>query len=197
MGVLATDNFNRANANPIGGNWTTIFGVNAMQIAGNIMTPSALGGNDCGAYYNAITWPANQYSQAQITVTGGTTALAGMGVAVRVQPAASAVVTYYVLVMDHQVGNNVFLWKNVAGTLTSLWQRTVTFNNGDLLRLEARGTILRGLINGVAIGADTVDTSIATGNVGIYYSSIETAASADNWEGGALVDSTLPLLGVG
>lgn len=182
MSVLATDNFNRANANPIGGNWTTITGLSAMQIVSNAATPSSLSPNDCGSYYNAVTWPNDQYSQAKLTVVDTKTDGSGIGVAVRV--AAAALTAYRVVLTHASPGTNVSLQRFLAGAFTRLWDRGAAFVDGDLVRLEVQGTTLRVFINGVQVGADFTDTNIASGNAGISYSSVATSASLDDWEGG-------------
>lgn len=183
MTYTQTDNFDRANANPIGGNWVTVPSNSAIQIVSNAATPSSLAA-DCSCIWTAITsFPTDQYSQAAVTVTGTVGGNAGMGVIVRGSKTAN---TYYRLCIDHAAASNVFLGKKVAGTSTAIWTRTQAFTDGDILRLEVRGNILRALLNGVAIGADVTDNSILGGYPGLHYSSTETAASADTWQAGSL-----------
>jgi len=185
MGMIASDNFNRADANPIGGNWTTVTSEIAWKILSNHAEPTAFN-NDASIYY-AGTWPADQYSQAKITVNGSAGSTAGAGVCIR---ASTSLRTYYRLTVDHAGSNNINLTRIVNGTSTSLWTRTVTFVDGDLIRLEAQGSVLRAMVNGVAVGADFVDTSpITSGNPGLTYSSIETSSSAEDWEGGDLTSA--------
>lgn len=186
MTALATDNFNRANVDPIGGNWTTISTEGDLAIVSNAVTPHSLA-VDSGAFYNAITWPNDQYSQLNLTVSS-TTSAQGMGPAVRV---ASAAETYYRVVLSHAATLNVVLHKVVASSLSTLWSRTATFNDGDLVRLEVQGTTLRVFIAGTQVGADFSDSSspITSGSAGIGYSPAATSNSGDNWEGGDLVTS--------
>ncbi len=182
MSTLATDDFNRADADPIGGSWTTASSNSAMKIVSNACQPSSLPA-DCGAYYNAISWPDDQYSQCKITVND-TASGSGPGVYVRL---ASGAFTCYRAVASHATTNNVELAKFVAGAHTAIWQRTQSFTDGDTLRLEVQGTTLRVFINGVQVGADATDSSVTTGNAGVAYSSQSVSASLDDWEGGDLV----------
>lgn len=175
-----TDNFNRADENPLAGSWSTGSGETAMKIVSNSATFTAAG-SDASSYWNLETWSADQYSQAKLTVTG-TTLDTGPGLVVR--RSTSALTWYRVTVSKN--ATNVALWKAVAGTYTNIWQRTATFTDGDTVRLEVKGTTLRVFINGVQVGADATDTAISTGKPGIAYSSSSTAATVDDWEAGDL-----------
>jgi len=181
MSVLGTDTFTRANETPLAGNWTTVTSETAFNLASNAITPSNLN-NDCGAYRNDITPPNDQYSQLVLTVTNTGGGGQGLGVACRIATGAR---TYYRVVADHASPSaNVELGKMIAGAFTVIWSRSATFTNGDALRLEVQGTTLRVYIAGVQVGADATDSAIASGRFGISYSSVCTAATGDNWEGG-------------
>src|SRR5205814_109515 len=138
MAILATDGFDRANANPIGAPWTTTSGESAMQIVGNVATPSTLA-SDCGAYYSGITWPADHYSKAKLSVTGTAGSQAGARLKVR---QASGANTYYLLVVDHAATLNVALQKVIAGVFTTLTGFPVTqaWTDGDTWELWVVGT---------------------------------------------------------
>jgi hypothetical protein len=179
MAILVQDNFNRANQNPLAGNWSTPTGANALQLSSNAVTYTDFN-NDSSAYYNAITWPNDQYSQCNCTVSnegGGQ----GFGPSCR---EASGALTRYRLVASTAASNNFELSKEVSGSFTLIWDRTSTFTSGNLVRLEAQGTTLRAYNNGVQIGASTTDSSIASGSAGLLYSSRAATASGDNFEGG-------------
>ena len=65
LNTLASDNFQRADANPIGGNWTQIHsaaGYTTSQIASNLVEPSAAG-SWADSYDNAVAFPNDQWSQ--------------------------------------------------------------------------------------------------------------------------------------
>ncbi len=179
MTILATDNFNRANADPIGNPWTSAGDGGQFKIVSNAATPNALG-SDCSAFENTVTWPNDQYSQAKVTVTGTDGGGRGIGVGVRMATNRN----YYRLAIDHASSNNVRLNKKVNGTSTQIWLRTVTLVDGDTLYLEVQGTTLIAKLNGVEIGASATDSSLSSGAAGICYSSTATSASEDDWEGG-------------
>src|SRR5260221_291047 len=137
MAVLATDNFNRANADPIGTPWATTGDSQHFTIASNVATPASLV-SDAGAFENTVTWPNDQYSQAQLTVTGTGAGGTGLGVGVRM----ASGINYYRVVTDHGVSNNVELAKLVGGSYTQIWQRTQSWTDGDTFYIEAQGTAI-------------------------------------------------------
>lgn len=182
MAALATDSFNRANANPIGANWTTVTSQGAFQIVSNAATVASLAA-DSASLHSGISWTGvnDQYAQANITQVGGGGGLGtGFGLVVR---GDAATATMYRLVVGTG-SNNIELAKLITGAYTLIWDRTATFNSGDLIRLEAQGTTLRVFINGVQVGANTTDSSIASGSPGMGYSASATSGSMDNWEAG-------------
>jgi hypothetical protein len=188
MTVLASDNFNRANANPIGAPWTTGFGESAMQIVGNVATPSTLAG-DCGADHTGITWPNDQYVKAKLSCVG--TSGGGSGVCLKIRSATGAR-TYYRLEIDHAATNNIYLEKCIATVFTPLtgFPLTLAWTDGDTWELQASGTKISVFRNGVLVGSAT-DSEIASGNTGMGYSSSETSASINDWEAGNLLGTVL------
>ena len=200
MSVIATDDFNRANETPMAGNWTQIE-AHEWNLTSNVATPAFVS-LDTASYWNATTFPNDQYSQAKITVTGTGGGGAGLGLGVRMSGTVGNA-TYYRLVIDHASSNNIELSRIVGGAFTQLWLRTQAFTNGDTLRLEVSGSTLTAKLNGTAIGTTYTDASpIASGRAGIAFSSSETAATLDDWEGGDLAAVTptghnfMTLLGV-
>jgi hypothetical protein len=180
----AKDSFDRANANPVDGAWTTVTSQTALQISSNKAIP-ANAANDCAAFYNALPFPNDQYAQAKVsTAAGAAGGGTGIGPMVRCSAADN---TNYRVVITHGATNNITLGKFVASAFTEIWQRTVTFVDGDILRLEVQGTTLRVYVNGVQVGADATDSSIASGAAGIAYSSNLASCTADDWEAGELV----------
>jgi hypothetical protein len=180
-GVSASDNFNRADANPIGGNWTTITSEGALAIGTNVVY--AVNENlDGGAYYTGITWPNDQYSELEVTDSQANGLGTGIGVNVRCSTSAR---TYYRLVIDSGGSPNIELKKAVANTFTSLGTYTATFVNGQKLKLAVQGTTLTVFYNGVSLGTVT-DSAIASGKGGISYSaSSHNTTGGDNWAGGS------------
>ena len=195
---IASDDFNRTDANPIGGNWTTVTAEGAMQIVSNAATPASTS-NDSAAYWNADTFADDQWSECDATVTGSNGGT-GPGPMVR---AATGAETFYRVTCDHSA-TGIGLDRFVAGGFTNLWTRAATFVNGDRVRLRVVGSTLAVFINGVQVGADHVDGSpIASGQPGIAFSSGGvSAATLDNWAAGevggaATIDATATIVGVG
>ncbi len=180
MAVLATDNFNRADVNPIGSPWTAPnAGPNHnFRIVSNTAQEQLLA-QDAAVFNTSVTWPNNHYSQAKVTVTGvdgGT----GPGCGVRMATSDN----YYRLILDHASSGNAELAKFVSGSYTQLWSRTQAFTDGATFYLEVQGTTLIAKHNGTAIGASATDSSLSTGSPGLTYSSPASSASLDDWEGG-------------
>ena len=75
--ILAKDDFNRVNENPLAGNWATAPGFSGLKIASKLLTTS---GGDSVAYWKAATFTANQ--KAKCTVA--TLADGDFGPAVRI-----------------------------------------------------------------------------------------------------------------
>jgi hypothetical protein len=198
---LASDNFNRANENPLsnGGNWTDSSG--AYQVVSNTAQPNFSGG-DQWAYYSGVSWPNDQYSECAVTCTGGVSgAVQGFGPGVRLL-ASTSTKTGYWFTIDHSSPANATLSYINAGTFTTVDVRTLSFTDGDLFHLEVQGTTLRLFQNGSQVYSVT-DGNLSSGSAGIVYSSSETAGSLDNWaggdfnSGGATRQQTLTMLGCG
>jgi hypothetical protein len=195
MGNLARYDFTQANVSPLPNPpWTGFVGT--MQILSNQAAPTAVG-SDAGSYYNArggsslTTWPADQYVQGFMFCTGGT---AGSGVGPCLILRNNTSTTYYRLSINAAAGNNIQLQRFVAGVFTDIWDRAATFVQGALLRMEIYGSTIRVFYNGSQVGADTVDTSIATGIPGIGYSGGSGVSSPGItfWEAGAILDPEQP-----
>jgi hypothetical protein len=66
--TLASDNFQRPNANPIGGNWTQFHSGNGYAPAQIIsdMVEGAIVGSSADSFYNGVVWPKDQWSQITV-----------------------------------------------------------------------------------------------------------------------------------
>ncbi len=185
--TVATDNFNRANTvgPDLGPNWTNVFSgffaANGYQIVSNAAAPTTLG-SDKMEYYSGASFANDQYSQAKMTVSG-TSGGTGPGVMVRCGTNGSG----YRVTVDKAVANNIQIGRfDDSSTFSTIGLLlTTTWVDGDVLRIEAQGNTIRAFQNGVQLGADIIDAVLTTGTPGIGYSSTATAASLDDWEGGA------------
>lgn len=187
MAILATDNFNRADNADLNANWTPA-DLNAprqLQIVSNAVTATDIT-IDATERYSALVWPNDHYSQAAVSVTGGTvSATNGIGLVVRdASGGTSGTRNFYRFTVNATGTGNVSLCKFINGVNTLVWTRTQARVDGDIFREDAQGTTLRAYYNGVQIGADATDASLATGAPGLSYSSSVTSASVDDWEGG-------------
>src|SRR5689334_18509374 len=176
MAALATYDFNGTAAGNIVSDfpsiWNNITGESGIcdqndAVAGRGSFSAT--GADTGIRNVSTTFPDDQYAQAKVWVVS-TSAGTGPGVVVRSSPSAN---TYYRVVINHAGGtpsgtNNIRLRRVGSGAGDAdLWTRSVSFTDGDTIRLEAQGTTLRVFINGSQVGADTTDTNISSGNPGI------------------------------
>jgi hypothetical protein len=198
--TIATDNFNRSDDPSLGANWTEMRNSFSFDLVTNSARPTNPG-FDCHAFWNADSFPNDQYAQAAITVTG-TTSQTGPGVVVRAS-GFEGTRNFYAVHVDHASSNNVEISKRVAGTFTHLAYFTTTWVDGDVVKLTAVGTTIAVYQNGSLLGS-TTDASVSSGSAGISYSSTATAGIIDDWEGGsvsagggAASQSSLLLMGVG
>lgn len=186
MGVLATDDFNRADTLNIGANWTDVPGEGDFEIVSNEARPFA--NSDSGNLYTAITWPADQWSEVEIGSVVGNTLTAGCGVSCR---GSISVRTHYRCVGN---ANGYRLIRRVSGAGTQLSAAaTPTFATGDRLKLEVRtnGANVDWVIlkNGLLVASGT-DTSPITdaGSPGISFSGADSVQGTINaWFGGDFV----------
>src|SRR5262245_56045692 len=133
MTQLASDNFTRANSTGLGSNWTAVTGQGTFDISSNkaVCHDVTL---DSAEFYNAISWPNDQYSEvtvAAIPTTG--TDLAGIGCVVRASASAN---TFYRCFATGTSGH-FYLKKIVAGTGTLLSSVAGSVVTGDKIRLVA------------------------------------------------------------
>lgn len=159
----STDNFTRANANPIGGNWTTLStaaGWGAAQLVSNSAQGLAINQNaDC--YWNAAIWSANQW--AQITV--GVCSAAYVGIGLRMN--TSGVATEYRFNWFGTSGGSgtASIVQIIGGTAMVLNSSNLTVSTGDVLMAVANGENLYFYWNGFLFLSAT-DPAITSGAAG-------------------------------
>jgi len=174
VGALpATDNFNRADENPLAGNWTTAPGAFAgLKIVSNAVD-AVTGGEDCAAYWNADAFSTDHYTQ----LTSGSTASSTKGPAVRVRTATQL---------------DMYLWSlNISGTnsiqkivndaFTLLLTTNITFISTDVMKLAVSGSTLTVYKNDVSQGTVT-NTALTTGVSGMFADSGGAGRQLDNWQ---------------
>jgi len=182
VSALATDNFNRADGG-LGANWTTATSSGAPQISTNVVITNAVA-TDSRAYYSAISWPDDQYSQ--IVVVAITSNLGAIEAATRV---ASGSLSMYMARAVGPTGPSAVLAidKYVTGTFTNLTNATKTIAVSDVIRIESIGSSHNAYINGTVQQGPISDSANTSGNAGIvvFVDSGTTAdAKLDTWEAG-------------
>lgn len=163
---MASDNFNRADVSPIGGNWSSPTGGGGFQITTNAVRGTTGGFNV--TYYNAVVFANDHDSQCVIsTIHDG-------GPAIRV---SSSAFTFYAI--ETFSGTDTRFIKMVAGVQTTIGSGiSGTYASGNLWRLVGVGTGLEMFYNGVSQGTRT-DATIASGSSGLC--DFGTAGSMDDW----------------
>jgi hypothetical protein len=171
--LTKTDNFNRGNETPLGGNWTEGAGFTGLNLSSNVVVPP--GSNDYISYWSADTFSADQY--AQCTFANG--AQDG-GAAVRVSTAGSG--NGYALSVNSATGGRLLKW--VDGSVSVVGDAFVmdTLTGTTVYKLTIVGTTLTVYQDGVQ-KYQTTDTSHATGQPGLMGRG-GTGVWLDNWEAG-------------
>jgi hypothetical protein len=182
MSILATDNFQRANENPLsdGGNWSTIFGGASNKIVSQVCQASA-GFADCGNYWSGITWPNDQSSKVSVNINVGSLSWL-CGVILRVQPGAES---FYLFKIDTNGIWEVSAIVNGGGG-GGFFGSTAVVMSQMTLELQAQGSTFTALINGSVVGSGT-DTTFSSGYPGLYQ--VPGSATLTNtvftlWQGG-------------
>jgi PKD repeat protein len=172
--LVVTDDFNRPNVDPIGGNWITAPNHGSVAIADNQLKGSSESPPGGGSYYNA-PFGSNQYSQARIAQ------MANVGVTVRMSATEQSYYRFQVIdATTAQLGKYV----NGIFTQIDVDVPNVPYGAGDIIRLEVSGSTLTCKRNGNVI-INVTDSSLSGGYPGVrFYASV--GARLDDWEGGSL-----------
>jgi hypothetical protein len=165
MAILATDNFTRADENPLsqGGNWTNPAS-DRFQIVSTVACATAPI-NDCYSTYTGVSFPNDQYAAVRIGSPGLFVSEAGYGVVLRFVDANN----FYRIVTK---ADEVSVAKIQSSSFSVITTRAVTMVTGDIFKAEVRGTTIRVYQNGVQLGADISDatTTLLSGRAGLYNS---------------------------
>jgi hypothetical protein len=159
--LAAADNFNRADNLNLGAAWDPYTGRNALQLVGNSVRGSGIGGDNVESY-NAVPLPNNQWSQATLTGWNGTI-YHNAHVSVRLSTNLATLTGYVGRVGSD---NKASIGKWTAGVFSVLASVPYTPGVGDILRIEAEGTTLRFFVNNV-LRVSTTDASYASGRPGL------------------------------
>lgn len=193
MAVLASDNFNRADENPLGSPWVDPGFSGAPQLLSNAFNGT---NSDGGVYYDGgITWPADHYSTLKLKTAHISESDSQGGPMCCVQAGAASGYIF-------GVGGGAWtLKKFTAGSLGAAFASTVIAGavpagvtaNG-MMTIGRQGNDIIGWLDGVEIVRGT-DTTFAGGAPGLYKWP-NSAVGYDDWEGGdfAAGDTTPPTI---
>jgi hypothetical protein len=184
LNVLGSDDFNRANADPIGGNWSTFLALGSLnsQLNNHLIEPSVAGNGL--SFWNAASFPNDQWGE----VTIHNVAHSGFsGPTLRTNTASTHTDYWFYWQGGPTIGGggNILVGKAVAASYTTLLSVGLTANIGDKILAVVSGTNLLVYYNGFPVGAVT-DATIASGAVGIWNNgpTVVTDAQASAWRGG-------------
>lgn len=185
LATQATDNFNRADQNPIAGNWTqvsSLSGFGQAQLSGNQVIAN-VAGTRASYWWNAQSWNADQWASIKVT-----TCLANSNLGVSLRNSTSGAATCYMCLFLGTAGSagTIRIQKFVTGTFTSLFSATnFTVNLGDIITGSVIGTQLSMYVNG-NLWLTGTDGSIASGAAGwvVNGTTLNTNAAIDDWVGG-------------
>lgn len=178
-GSSVTDNFNRANENPLAAPWTKAGVGNTFTLTSNQLTATG-SPSDSAYYYAAAAATADQYSEIQ-AITLPTNSDWGSGVRI----SGTGAIDGYFFLYYSGAGARTF-FKNVAGTFTQLSGSIDTDTAGDYVKSVVSGSTLtqyRDTFTTPTTSRSTVtDTSITTGQPGVFQ--FEVNGAFDNFRGG-------------
>jgi hypothetical protein len=190
MGQIVSDNFNRADGTGLGANWTDVTG--GFNIASNVASARAAAADNVSVFTGAgWTGGADQYSEAAAIIKD---ASRDMGTIAR--GASGAETGYFYIINDNDAGITLgssmqtHLYKVSAGAFSLVGTATsLVINANDVVRIEAQGTTIRGLINGVQKCSGT-DGGISSGNPGLW--AFGATCAMDNWAAGDFSAGSTP-----
>lgn len=172
--MLASDNFDRANENPLGNStWTTATGRNAMQIVNNVAIGTVQSTYNASYWSGSspASWPNDQYSQATYTD----------GPAYRRLYVRLSGDNGYEITINYDV---TYIYRNDNWVGTQLATNATGWAANDNCQARAFGTTISVLKNGTEI-LSVVDNTYASGRPGIgMYDGVAAHYGWINWIGG-------------
>jgi hypothetical protein len=151
--MVFTDDFNRADSTDLGSNWTEV--VENWSIVSNQLAPA---NNGTPSQICLCTQPTTTRDNS-VEVTYAVFGSASMGVFCRSNAIAN---TYY---LWRNNGTGWALFRNQGGSFTQIGFAAGVVVNGDIVKIQAIGSTIKGFVNGVEL-VSVIDTTITTGNYG-------------------------------
>lgn len=198
---VASDTFNRGDSSTLGSNWSVYYtcgpGSSAL-IIGNMAAASTSGPfNTVGNFWSASTFNNDQYSKATLTQN----LPSGEGTVFTLMVRSGNAFCNPGVTQNTSYGGGVDrvdfglqtdppyyrIWKKVNNTATNLVVSSQAAAMGDVVELDAKGTSLKLIVNGLSI-LNATDTDISSGYPGIQLRSpgLVGVGFLDNWSGGNL-----------
>jgi hypothetical protein len=166
-----SDNFNRANEDPITG-WTLLGGSANLRIGSYLLRGQSLGINAAG-YYTTGSGTTDHYSSIKVCSKDG-----GGGPAVRMSGS-----DFYMF--DHWESNaSLNIWKVSSLTFTGIASKAGTVSLGDIMTIAVSKGTLTAFVNSTS-QLTGVDSSFPSGGFGMQIPD-DSADAYDDWNGGNL-----------
>jgi hypothetical protein len=181
MPLPATDEFTDANGTALpthNAAWSELDGSIDIQTNGAHCDGIAANGF-AAAGWNLNSFQNDQYAEGE--VLSRDFAAKGLGLIVRSDTTTPSN-NYYIFFCTP---TQAFLRKVVNGATSLLDFVATGVTAGDVMRMEAEGTTIRGMINGVTVVEDE-DSTFSSGAPGIAFFAVSTATIMEDWEGGNL-----------
>jgi hypothetical protein len=176
--AIVTDNFNRADENPMSGSWSSLNDVAAesrLQIVSNHVENTGWG--HAFSLYSSASFSNDQYSKVAVLLPYNNN---GGGPCVRMSFADR---TGYA--MPAWNGNASITRMGGGGFVAWIVSEPYNAQAGDVMELRAVGNWLYGYVNGNLI-VSASDVEYTTGSAGMFIYSA--GMQFDNWEGGSMSD---------
>ncbi len=178
--TIASDTFNRADAFPLGSNWSR-----AINAADDFSISSNQAAVRASGTHTADYWSASSFSDDQFSLATFLNVPTYIGL-VLVRAASSTANTYFGGEDPYHLstGSAYVIGKEVSGSFTMLASSSQTMAINDVVEIDVKGTSLTLIVNGATLLTAT-DTAITSGAPGIYAKvSVAGQAVMDNWSGG-------------
>lgn len=180
-----TDDFGRANETPIAAPWVQCSGATYNC---NLSSNAVVGATAYGSHqilYSGAAATGDQYSQVRAKTVGFE---ADWGPSVRTS--SSALTAYIVTPWPNDGSTQYQIFKHVAGAYSGLLTGTMTVAVNDIIKAQVSGSSISGYKNGSLALGPTTDTSITTGQPGIWIWVDDCALDA--WSGGDIGGKGFP-----
>lgn len=191
VGLIASDDFNRANNADLGTLWTPQT-ANVWSIVNTSVAQASASGNSGGEYRNDIAPSSAQFAKIELTATIDTATNNGAGPAICMALAADTAYSLYINTIDtiqliHRVGG--------AETILVTNNRYTPIAGGVIVLTKDRYYRLTVFVNGIELFAfDDIANAqrLEGGMVGVHGRIFNVVSTLDNWEGGDLIGLNQP-----